>query len=155
MNAMTKPTTPDLWAVVAPLCAAMSVGTLASILVALRQIHPVLRLEFDLLSLSAGLVTAVVGWALGRGLWRLGRATAPDAVELRNLRRRVVLGLSVLGLLILAGFVLAATGIPDSRRRDMVAGGTLAVLVLSGVGWVLWLLAKLFGQPDEPEDEVH
>jgi hypothetical protein len=151
---MTKPSTPDLWAVVAPLCAATSVGTLAAILVALRQIHPVLRLEFDLLSLSAGLVTAVVGWALGRGLWRLGRASSAGALELRALRRRVVLGLAVLGLLILAGFVLAATGIPDSRRRDMVAGGTLAVLVLSGVGWVLWLLAKLFGQPDEPEDEV-
>ena len=151
---MTKPSTPDLWAVVAPFCAATSVGTLAAILVALRQIHPVLRLEFDLLSLSAGLVTAAVGWALGRGLWRLGRASAASSLELRDLRRRVVLGLAVLGLLILVGFILAATGIPDSRRRDMVAGGTLAILVLSGVGWLVWMLAKLFGQPDEPEDEV-
>ncbi len=152
---MSGPSTPDLWAVVAPLCAAASVGTLAAILVALRQIHPVLRLEFDLLSLSAGLVTAAVGWALGRGLWRLGR-TSPGVgvVEHRRLQRRVVLGLATLGLLIAVGFVVAAMGIPDSRRRDMMAGGTLAILVLSGVGWILWKLAGLFGRPDGPEGDV-
>jgi len=151
---MAGPSTPDLWAVVAPLCAAASVGTLAAILVALRQIHPVLRLDFDLLSLSAGATTAGVGWALGRGLWRLARATTPGSVEHRNLRRRVVLGLAMLGMLILAGFIVAAMGIPESRRRDMVAGGTLAIVVVSGVGWILWKLAKLLGRPDEPEDEV-
>jgi len=57
-------------------------------------------------------------------------------------------------MLILAGFIVAAMGIPESRRRDMVAGGTLAIVVVSGVGWILWKLAKLLGRPDEPEDEV-
>ncbi|MGE4180771.1 MAG: hypothetical protein AB7J34_13190 [Limisphaerales bacterium] len=145
---------PDLWVVVAPLCAAASVGTLAAILVAIRQIHPVLRIDFDLLSLAAGLVTAVVGWALGRGLWRLGR-TFPESAESerRKLRRRVVWGLAGLGLLIVVGFMVAAMGIPDSRRRDMLAGGALAVLVIGAIGWILWKLARLFGPVDEPEGE--
>lgn len=151
---MTRPSTPDLWAVVAPVCAGASVGTLATILVALRQIHPVLRLEFDFLSLSAGVVTAVVGWAIGRGLWRLGRASTPGEGEAdRRLRGRVIWGLALLGVLILAGFVVAAMGIPGERRRDMVAGGVVAILVLSGVGWILWRLAKLFGRPDDPEGD--
>jgi len=144
---------PDLWAVIAPVCASASVGTLASILVAVRQIHPVVRLEFDMLSVSAGLVTAGVGWALGRGLWRLGRAQ-PEGVlpsDQRRLQRRVVLGLGTLGLLIVVGFVVASMGIPESRRRDMVAGGILAILVLSVVGGVLMGLARLFGRPDDPE----
>ncbi len=143
---------PDLWEIVAPLCAAASVGTLAAILVALRQIHPTLRLEFDLLSISAGLVTAVAGWALGRGLWRLGRGTpGAEETDRHRLRRRVVWGLAGLGALILIGFLVAAMGIPDSKRRDMVAGGALALLVLGGIGWILWKLARLFGPPDEPE----
>ena len=144
---------PDLWAVIAPICAAASVGTLAAILVAVRQLHPVVRLKFDLLSLAAGLVAALVGWALGRGLWRLGRAQPQGALQSdqRQLRRRVVLGLGLLGLLIVAGFVVASMGIPESRRRDMVAGGILAILVLSVVGGILWGLARLFGRPDDPE----
>lgn len=147
---------PDLWAVVAPVCASASVGTLAAILVAVRQLHPAVRLEFDLLSLAAGLVTAVVGWALGRGLWRLGRTpkAGMEHAEQRRLRRRVVVGLSVLGLLIVAGFVVASMGIPESRRRDMVAGGVLALVVMSAVGGILWGLARLFGRPDDPEGGV-
>jgi len=143
---------PDLWAIIAPVCAAASVGTLAGILVAVRQINPVLRLEFDLLSWSAGLATGFAGWWLGRGLWRLGRSAEGGEEARRVLRGRVVWGLGFLGFLIVLGFVVATVGIPDSRRRDMVAGGLLALVVLGCVGWIISRLARLFGQPDEPEE---
>ncbi len=81
---------PDLWEVIAPGCAAASVGVLSGILGALRQINPDLRFQFDVLSL------------------------------------------------------------PDSRRRDMLQGAALALGVLSAVGWMVWRLARLFGQPDDP-----
>ncbi len=147
---MTGPSTPDLWAVIAPLCAAASVGTLASILVAVRQINPVLRLEFDFLSLAAGVVAAGVGWVLGRGLWRLGRGSAGSGDQ-RVLRRWVVVGLSALGILTVLGFVVASSGIPDNRKGDVLAGAAMAILALSAIGWLVWRLAKIFGQPDDPE----
>lgn len=150
---MSEPSHPDLWAVVAPVCAAASLGTLTAILVAVRQINPVFRLDFDLLSLSAGLVTGVAGWSLGRGLWRLGRSGAAPGTNTteRDLRLRVVWGLVALGVLTVAGFALAAAGIPDTRRRDMIAGAVLALLVIGSVGFILMKLAKLFGRPDDPE----
>ena len=148
---MSEPSHPDLWAFVAPACAALSLGTLTTILVAVRQINPVLRLDFDLLAYAAGLVTGVAGWWLGRGLWRLGRSDVASESARRDLRFRVVGGLAVLGVLTVAGFVVAAAGIPDTRRRDMIAGGVLAIVVLSAVGWILARLARLFGRPDDPE----
>lgn len=149
--AVTDPTrpAPDLWAFIAPACAAASVGTLAAILASLRQINPDLVLRWDLLSLGAGLAGAGSAWALGRGLWRLGRQQlAGDPA--RRLGRQVVGGLSGLGAVVLLCFAVAAGGLPDARRRDMIAGAILALLVLGLVGWTLWRLARIFGSPDDP-----
>lgn len=150
---MNGPSTPDLWEVLAPLSAAASVGTLATILVALRQIHPEVRFEYDLLSFAAGAVGALAAWWMGRGLWRLGRSGV-EGEDRRRLRLRVVWGFVILGILIMAGFAIAASGIPDGRRRDMVAGGLIAMLVLTAVGWLVWRLARLFGRPDDPAEGV-
>lgn len=145
------PEPPDLWAVVAPLCAAASVGTLAAILASLREINPDLRFRWDLLSLGAGMAGAGSAWALARGLWRLGRSRLPAEASSR-LARQVVLGFLGLAAVVFLCFAVAAGGLPDGRRREMIAGGLLALLVLGFVGWTLWRLACLFGSPDEAED---
>jgi hypothetical protein len=145
------PPTPDLWAVVAPASAAASVGTLAGILASLRQINPDLQFRWDMLSLGAGLAGAASAWALGRGLWRLGRHQLPPVVAAR-LGRQVVGGFIGLGVVVFLCFAVAAGGLPDQRRREMIAGAVLALLVLGAVGWTLLRLARLFGSPDEPAD---
>lgn len=142
---------PDLWAVIAPACAAASVGGLAAILAAIRQINPELHLRWDLLSFGAGLVGAASAWALGRGLWRLGRNTVTGDEQIR-LRRQVVGGLAGLGLIVLLCFAMAAGGLPDARRREMVAGALLALLVIAAVGWTIWRLAVLFGESEAGEE---
>lgn len=144
MPANNQPS-PDLWEVIAPACAAASVGVLAAILGAIRQINPDLQFRFDALSLVIGGAGAAAGWTIGRGLWRLGRADPASA----RLRRRVVFGLAALGLLTLLGFVLAASGLPISRRWDMIAGSLLAVVVLGVIAGVLVRLARIFGKPDD------
>ncbi|MBX3747993.1 MAG: hypothetical protein KF833_22020 [Verrucomicrobiae bacterium] len=143
------PSGPDLWAVIAPACAAAGVGTLATILGALRQINPALRIEFDLVSGLCGMAGAGAGWWLGRGLWRLAR-TPPGEVPSPVLRRRVILGFAVLGGVTVLAFAVAAWSLPDSRRRDTLSGVLLAVVVLGAIGWVLYRLARLFGSPDDP-----
>lgn len=139
---------PDLWAVVAPLAAAISVGTVAAILAAIRQINPELRFSYDLWSGLGGLAGGVAGWTVGRGLWRLGR-DRPGTLAPATVRRRVIAGLAGLGLAVVGGFLAASTGLPDSRRRDMILGSLMAVAVLGGVGWVLYRLARIFGGPDD------
>jgi hypothetical protein len=136
---------PDLWKVIAPACAAASVGVLAAILGAIRQINPDLQFRFDAISLLVGGAGAAAGWAIGRGLWRLGRSHPTSA----RLRRRVVFGLATLGALTLSGFALAASGLPISRRWDMIAGSLLAVVVLALIAGVLIRLARIFGKPDD------
>ena len=136
---------PDLWEVIAPACAAASVGVLAAILGAIRQINPDLQFRFDALSLVIGGAGAAAGWAIGRGLWRLGRSHQASA----RLRRQVILGLAALGALTLLGFALAASGLPISRRWDMIAGSLLAVVVLGLIAGVLVRLARIFGKPDD------
>ncbi len=141
---------PDLWALVAPLSAAASIGSLAAILGSFRQLNPVVVQRVDTLTLLAGLAGAVTGWFLGRGLARLGRDGSGTGTEAKRLRRRVVAGLLVLGVAVLAAFVLAVVGLPDSRRGDMIEGALLAVLVLSAGGFGLRQLSRIFGRPDEP-----
>lgn len=143
-------TGPDLWAVVAPLSASASIGSLAAILGSFRQLNPVVVQRLDGLTLMAGLAGAVAGWFLGRGLGRLGRDDGGGAGPGESLRRRVVGGLLILGAAVLAGFAVAVVGLPDSRRGDMIEGALLAVLVLSAGGWGLWQLSRIFGRPDDP-----
>jgi hypothetical protein len=57
--------------------------------------------------------------------------------------------LAGLGLLVLISFAIAAGGLPDERRRDMIAGGIMAAGVIGAVGWTVWRLARLFGGSSE------
>ena len=142
---------PDLWAFVAPACAAASVGALAATLASVRQINPDLRLRWDLLGAGAGLAGAASAWVLSRAFWRLGRETVVGAAH-RALRLRVFLGLAAIGALLSLTFGIAVAGLPESRRQDMVVGGVVAVAVLGGVGWTIHRLARIFGGPDDPAE---
>ena len=141
---------PYLWAVVAPLLAAASVGSLAAILGSFRQLNPVVVQRTDGLTLICGVAGGVAGWLLGRGLGRLGQGTPSVGPGSAGLRRRVVAGLLLLGMTVIAGFAVATVGLPDSRRGDMIVGALLALLVLSAGGIGLWRLSRIFGRPDEP-----
>lgn len=133
----------------------MSLGLLAMALASLRAINPALELHFGFPSVLAGVLAAGAGWTVSRGFWRLGRGAAVgDAQEHSRLRRRVVGGLALLGGVTVLGFITAAVGLPDSRRRDMILGAVLALIVLGTVGGVIWRLAKLFGRPDDPEGDA-
>lgn len=146
---------PDLWEVLAPACAAISLGIMAWGLTAIRQINPRLEMRFDLLSLVCGLAAGAAGWRVGRSLWQLARPGVGGAGADRGRAKRiVVLGLGTLGAVTVLGFVWAGAGLPDSRRRDVVAGSLLALMVLGAIAWVLLRLARLFGSPDEPEDRA-
>ena len=140
---------PDLWSVIAPACSALSIGVLAGALGSLREINPDLVFRVDFLGIMLGGAGAATGWFVARGLWRLSHGLG-DAADAR-LRQRVVMGLVSLGLAVLVGFGMATVNLPDSRRRDMIAGGLLAVLVIGVVGGLIHLLARVFGRPDEPD----
>lgn len=139
-----------MWAWVAPISVALSLGGLAAALTSLRGINPSLRVDFGPLSVVAGLLAGYAGWTVSRGFWRLGRATV-EGTERARVKRQVILGLILMAGVIVLGFVVAAGGIPESRRADMIWGGILAVAVLSTVGWVISRLARIFGAPDDPE----
>jgi len=141
---------PDLWAVIAPACAAVAIGVLATILGALRAINPELQFRWDAGALLVGGIGATAGWFVGRAVARLADPSLP-AAERVTLKRRVLWGFAGLGAATALGFALAAGGLPGQRRADMVVGSVCAVLVLGTVGWILRRLARLFGSPDDPD----
>jgi hypothetical protein len=150
-----EPSIPDLWAVVAPACAAASVGVLAGLLGAVRQINPELILRYDGWAGLCAVTAGWAGWRVARGLWRLsrwGRHTEDGSLAMRaRVRRQVMVGWMAMGGATLLGFGVAVLGLPDSRRSDMVWGGLFAVAVLGAVGWLVYRLARLFGDPDSPD----
>ncbi len=139
-----------MWAWVAPISVAFSLGALAAALTSLRGINPSLRVDFGPVSILAGALAGYAGWTVSRGFWRLGRGTVEGA-ERARVRRQVVVGLLLMAGVTALGFAVAAGGIPESRRADMLWGTTLAVAVLGTVAWVISRLAKIFGAPDDPE----
>lgn len=146
------PTTPDLWSVVAPVCSALSLGVLGGALGALRRINPDLVFRVDFLAVAVGLASAGVGWQVARGLWRLAQGDGNAEAGTNRTRRGVWLGLGALAFAVLTGFALATRNLPDSRRRDMIAGGILALLVIGAVAGLIRMLAGIFGSPDGPDE---
>ena len=152
VSLMSHPrSSPDLWAFVAPACAAVSVGALAATLASVRQINPDLRFRWDLLGAGAGLAGAASAWVLSRAFWRLGRETVVGTAQ-RALRMRVIGGLAAIAALLVSAFGIAVAGLPESQRQDMAVGGVLAVAVLGSVGWTIYRLARIFGGPDDPAE---
>ncbi len=139
---------PDLWAVVAPVCAAIALGSLAALLGSVRQVNPALVLHFGPVAWLSTAAGVAGGWWLARGVWRLARSSR-EGREDRGLRRQVTLGLWLMGAVLVAGFVLAVVRMPDTKRWDTFIGALLAVAVLGTIGWLLVKLRSVFGDPDD------
>lgn len=133
---------------VAPVCAAIGLGTMAGVLGAVRQVNPTLELEFGVVAVLCAGAGMAAGWWLARSLWRLARGPSREA-EAGQLRRRVLTTLAVLGGILVAGFILAMVRMPESRRWDTFVGTLLAVGVLGTIGWLLTKLRSVFGEPDD------
>lgn len=90
-------------------------------------------------------VGAAFGWYLWQAIW------ASDETENPQVRRRILLRLSVLAAGGIAVFVFPIVFVPSGQLGEVLTGLIAAVLVLGFVGWMIFRLGKLLSE-ESPGD---
>jgi len=116
----------------------LSIAVMAGFLASLKQVNPAIRLQFSTLTvvafILAGAITALFLRIVLHG----------------NKRHRAFLVVAAAVLAMLGYFLIGLRNASPENRRDMFIGTVAAVLVLSGVGFVLWKLGRYF-ESDKPD----
>ena len=117
---------------------AFSLGLMAALLFSEKQVTPDLRCELSAGSGIAFLVGATFSWLFWRVVFKVdGKRTGPGK------RRVLFAALSVLlSLATVAAFAFALKGVGNEKLREIIQGTLLAVFALSGVGFLLWRIAR-------------
>lgn len=146
MNSANLPTTSDeskdsrdfeklvLW-----VCS-LSIGIMAGFLASLKQVNPVIQIRFSL----ATVIAFVVGGILTALFLRL--------VLRAEKRRRAILVVAAAIVCVLGYFLIGIKDTSHENRSDVTIGTVAAVIVLSGVAFVLWRLGRFF-ESDVPPDQ--
>ena len=126
---------------------AFSLGLMAAFLYSVKQVTPELRCELSVGTGMAFLAGAAFSWAFLRIAFKLDDSGAGSAGRGRQFgrsgRRRLFLALSViLSLATAATFAFALRGVANDKLMEVVQGSVIAVIALSGVGFLLWQTAR-------------
>jgi len=120
---------------------AFSLGLMAALLFSVKQVTPDLRCELSAGSGIAFLVGATFSWLFWRVVFKMdSKRTGPG-------KRRVLFAATValsvlLSLATVAAFAFALKGVGNEKLREIIQGTLLAVFALSGVGFLLWRIAR-------------
>ena len=138
--------------------AAFSMAVFAGFLAALEQIEPTLKFRFSALVILAffgtGLVTAIVF----RTIFRLNRSDEGGSRQGPRIRWHWLMVFLLASGTALASFILVTIRyVPAGHRADLLIGESVAIIVVSGGGWLIWrLIHFLESQDDEnPPPENH
>ena len=122
-------------------------GMLASLAVFERASHGKLALRWH----WAAIPLVLVGLGLGLRFWNvLWRAQAEDTPEAKGRLRRFTL---LLGVVAVASFAYPMRYVQDSRRGEVLAGLGLAVVVLAGMGVLIWKTIRWVNDNELPDGE--
>ncbi|HAM71744.1 MAG TPA: hypothetical protein DCM86_08890 [Verrucomicrobiales bacterium] len=128
---------------------ALACGAMAAFLYSLKRVNPTLDLELGAGSLLAAGLGAFLAWVIWNAVARMntGEAVAPS----RPLRWGMGLAAGILLVGTFAGFWIAIRDVRREALLQVIQGTALAVMVLSGIGWVLFKLTRLLNQGEPPE----
>ena len=124
---------------------------MAALLFSVKQVTPDLRCELSAGSGIAFLVGATFSWLFWRVVFKAdkpGKRTGPGK------RRVLFAALSVLlSLATVAAFAFALKGVGNEKLREIIQGTVLAVFALSGVGFLLWRIARFLESDSKRADD--
>ena len=113
---------------------------MAALLFSVKQVTPDLRCELSAGSGIAFLVGAAFSWLFWRVVFKVDK---PGEKTGAGKRRVLFAALSVLlSLATVAAFAFALKGVGNEKLREIIQGTLLAVFALSGVGFLLWRIAR-------------
>lgn len=118
---------------------ALCIGAMGAFILSLRQVNPVVRFEFDWVTLLGLIVGGAMGWLF----WKV----IPDEKTAQEGRGRwfplVIWSLALTGGMV-AGFAYGMKDVSGRQHRDMLIGTAAALVVLGGVGFIGWKIARYF-----------
>ncbi|MBL9167434.1 MAG: hypothetical protein JNN07_06800 [Verrucomicrobiales bacterium] len=137
---------------VAKFSSAFACGVMGGFLYSLKQVNPSLQLEFSL----GTILMAVLSAGLALFLWKLVTDFAMGAAvkDGSDAGRRKFIALIIGGLLLFSGmFVSYFYAIKDIRRAaflQVMQGTTLALVVVGGIGVIVFRLARMLNRNEPP-----
>jgi len=132
-------------------CSALGLGLMAAFLYSIKQVTPELQYR---ISFGTG-VSFVVAVALSWAFWRLvfGKPNGSENSLSKPLKRGFIILSIFLTVASLAPFVYMLKGVANDKKGEIAEGTALAVLVLSGVGFLLWKTARFLESDSKREDD--
>lgn len=115
----------------------LSIAAMAGFLASLKQVNPVIRIQFSVLT--------VVAFVLGGVIMALFLRIVLHG----NKRHRAFIVVAAAVLAMLGYFLLGLRSASPQNRDDMIIGTVAAVIVLSCVAFVLWRVGRYF-ESDKP-----
>lgn len=124
-------------------------GMLASLAVFERGSHGRLAFHWH----WASIPLSFVGLALGIQFWRtLWKAQMEDTDAARRKLRHFV---TFLGIMAVCSFAYPLRFVQPGRRGEVLMGLGLAVVVLSGFGFLIWKTIQWVNENEPKDDETH
>jgi hypothetical protein len=134
---------------VVKLASALGMGTLAGFLYSLKDVHPVLRLEFGAGAMLVGLGTAIASWIFCGVMARADMEGRPGLARRRFFIRWLIFFGSASTLGTLFAFAYSLRNVSSDSRRDVVEGTVLAVLVIAAGGYLIRKAFRFFEEQDK------
>lgn len=100
----------------------------------------------------AMLPLALAGFALGHVFWKILWRAESEGTDAA--RRRLKSFSIALGVIALCSFAYPIRFVQDERRNEVFIGLGLAVLVLSGFGWLIWKTIEWVSANEPADGEV-
>jgi peptidoglycan/LPS O-acetylase OafA/YrhL len=118
----------------------LSIGAMAGFLASLKQVNPAIQIRFS--------VATVIAFVAGGILTALFLRVVLRAEK----RRRTLLVVAAAIVCVLGYFLIGIKDTSHENRSDVTIGTVAAVIVLSGVAFVIWRVGKFF-ESDTPPDQ--
>jgi hypothetical protein len=131
---------------------ATGLGLLAAFLASIRQVHPDLKFRFGLTTVLAFSATAVFSWifcgVLFKGEFSGDSSAHASAWRKRRVRRWLFLFLFGAVLATVSAFVYSLKDVSNQSRWEVIQGTGIAVLVLTGGGFLIHKSVRFFEEQD-------
>jgi hypothetical protein len=137
---------------------ALGLGLMAAFLYSIKQVTPEIQYRISFGTGVSFVVAVVLSWAF----WRLvfGKPNGSGNDLSKPVKRWLILLSLFLTVATLAPFVYMLKGVANDKKGEIAEGTALAVLVLGGVGVLLWKASRFLendskrtNDHDEPGQE--
>ena len=135
---------------IAGLGASLAFGAMVATLFALRSVPDGFGFEINLATVLAFVAAASLAWFYWRLVERMATDRAPE-----QRRKKFLLFSAGLVLVGIVSFLYPLKFIPAEKRFDVFFGLALAVVCISGIGFVMWRVKKFLDADLKKSEEDH